>query len=484
MRLIQVSVGDHRSVWGPPVDLRLGVAVTALVGPNLAGKSNLVRAATAALDPTLPFDLERERPRRRPDAVPTVTCVYADRHHGRPDRVEVTVSWPRGVRVVDVRPGGDHDLPAGRPVVAWATDAPGQILDRADHALDGENPRALADDLLPTLQRVLPEVAGLELTPGSAGWDVRVLDVEGFPVASQTVRATFGAAVAAHLVRRGADLPAIVVEEPEAFLHPAAQETLRDELLEIGVAADAPVLLTTESPFVLPRHPDARIVAVARDTIGRTGVVGSATGDAPHAPLLGGMFRDGGLAAVLDRTGAIPPEAEGVVVVEGGTDEAYLRLAARVLGRESLLDRLAIHPAGGALPAALQAIVLRAETDLPLFVLLDADEAGRRAHRTLTDRFQFTNRRQVTSYAEVIPDHPQGAEAEDVFDWRLVDRFVRERGDRGIRGKRILVRDEWHFDLTASSKSAFVGWLDEHARPEHLRRWGQVLDLLAERVLA
>ena len=172
----------------------------------------------------------------------------------------------------------------------------------------------------------------------------------------------------------------------------------------------------------------------------------------------------------------------GVVVVEGGTDEAYLGIAAQALGRAEDVARLAVEPAGGALPAALQAVVLRAETDLPVLVLLDNDDAGRRAKQTLVSRFGFTNRTEVTTYAEVVPDHPLGTEAEDLFDWRLVERFVEEMGDEAIRGKRVLRADEWHFDLSLAAKSAFVGWVREHAGPEHCARWGALLELLAERI--
>ena len=59
MRLHEVVVTNHRSVWGQPVRLRLAPAVTALVGPNLAGKSNLARAVALALDSSLPYDAGR-----------------------------------------------------------------------------------------------------------------------------------------------------------------------------------------------------------------------------------------------------------------------------------------------------------------------------------------------------------------------------------------------------------------------------------------
>ena len=483
MRLHEVVVTNHRSVWGPPVRLRLAPAVTAIVGPNLAGKSNLARAVALALDSSLPYDPVREVPRAAPDEVPEVVCKFRVRDHGRADNVTVTVSWPRGQRVVDVSPGSARDdLPLGdcRAVTAWSTDTPADVLARALPLLAEEDTAKVAADMLPTLRRVLPEIASLEID--ADGPTVSVRDDHGYEVSAPSLRATFAAALAAHFVRRGVELAAIVVEEPEVFLHPAAQESLRDEFLEVGVAADAPVLLTTESPWIVPRTSESKLIAVARDDQGRTRVIGGAAGDVPHATLTGGLFRDPGLAAVLDRTQTIPDGTGAVLIVEGGTDEAYLRLAARILDREEVFDEVVVHPAGGALPAALYAIVLRAETDVDVFVLLDNDDNGRRAKSTLIERFQFSNRTQVTTYAEVIPDHPAGAEAEDVFAWHLVERFVTEHGDQMIRGKRILRAEQWHFDLTSAAKSAFVGWLEEHAVAADLGHWPDVLDLLDDRL--
>lgn len=479
MRAASVQVRDHRTVWGEPLDLRLGAAVTVLVGPNLAGKSNVVRALAAVWDDRLPFDLDRERPLHLPDVVPTVTVTGTMRDHGQRREHAVTVSWPDGRRTVEAF--GNGGLLPGRPVLAWAEDRPADVLARLANALADTDLDDLATDLLPTLQRVLPEVGSLTF-PDGVGGPVVVADRDGFTVADHTVRATFAAALGAHLVRRGADLPGIVVEEPEAFLHPAAQECLRDELLEVGVAAHAPVVVTTESPFVVPRVADARVIALARDDRGRTRVVGESAGDEPSSAVLGGLFRDGGIASVLDRTSRIPAGSTGVLVVEGGTDEAYLRIAAHVLGRADELETVAIQPAGGALPAALLSLVLRAETDLPVLVLFDNDDPGQRAARTLTDRFGFKKARDVTTYAEVVPDQPRGTEAEDMWDWRLVERFITEQGQESIRGKRILRADEWHFDLTLAAKSAFVAWLEREARSEDASRWAALLDVLPDRV--
>ena len=475
MRLERLEVRDLRTVVGDPLTIELGRAATVLVGPNLSGKSNLARALLLALDADRDLDPERDLPRGHDDPQPLVRMTFATREHGEGRHRVFEVDWPDGVRRATPR-----QLTAGAVVVADATRTATEILAAVRPHLDGEDPVALSRDLLPTLQRVLPEIDTLEVDLDPPA--VTAVDRSGFPVADVVVRATFGAALAAHLVRQGIDLTVVVVEEPESFLHPAAQESLRDELVEVAVAADAPVLLTTSSPFVVPRTAECRIIALARDDRGRTGVVGEARGDEAQARLLGGLFRDTGLAMVLDRAAAVPAGIEGVVVVEGGTDKAYLELAADLLGRRDELDRLAVHVGGGALPAALHAIVMRAETDVPVFVLLDNDDPGQTARRTLIGRFDFVNRREVTTYAEVLPDHPDGAEAEDLFDWRLVARFVEERGERAIRGKRILTEDHWHFDLVTEAKSAFVGWARREATAAEVAGFGRMLDVLSERL--
>jgi 5S rRNA maturation endonuclease (ribonuclease M5) len=464
-------IRDLRSVWGEPLEVRLGRDVTALVGPNRSGKSTVVRGLVAALAPDLEFDPARELPAGRPDAVPEVTLRFIGRYDGHGAVEDRTVTWMSGQRVV--QGGGEVDGPV---VHAGPEDTPTDVVARLLHLAD---PGGLVGDLERALATVLPDLGEVRLD----GARVVVRDRAGFDVPTASgVRAATAMGLARHLAMRGIEPAATVIEHPEAWLHPAAQEATRDGLEALAVETDAPVVITTESPFLTPRGPRSRVVALAKDPAGRTRFVGAADGDEPQAPLLGGLFRDPGFGAVLDRTSRIPSDVAAVLIVEGGTDEAYLRAAARALGRERLLDDLVIDPAGGAMAAALRAIVLRAESEVPLLVLLDNDDPGRRAKDTLTSRFGFDNRRQVTTYAEVVPDHPVGTEAEDVFAWRFVERFVAEQGDHAIRGKRLLRRDEWHFDLSQSAKSAFVAWVDEHVRPEHLERWATLLDVLAERL--
>lgn len=466
-RLTAVRIRDLRSVWGPPLEVPLGRHVTVLVGPNRAGTSNLAWAIAVALDPARRYRPARDRPRSH-DGHPQVQLVHADGHRGR-------VRW-------DPATGERHvegPVPQGHVVLARVHETPRDLLRRAplDLADAGER-TGLATAVLDVARSLLPEVADVEVPPDLA---VTVHDDLGSTLPVPETRGMVALGLAHHLATRGVPPVAVVVEGPDAFLHPAAQEVVAEQLVTTAAALDVPVVITTASPFAIPRVADATVVAVARDAGGRTDLVGSAPGDATQARLLGGLLRDAGLAAVLDRVGQIPPDTRAVLIVEGGTDEAYLHTAARVLGREEVLADVVIRPSGGAMGAALAAIVLRAELEVPLLVLLDHDDAGRRARSTLVSRFGFDRQQEVLTYADVFDGHPVGVEAETLVDLELLRRFVRERGRSASHGERT-IHGIRQVPLTSSGKAAFVTWLAAHGQPRHLTRWEALLDLLADRL--
>lgn len=464
-----LRITDMRSIWGPPLELALGEGLTVLVGPHRSGSSNVAWSLAAALDPTTTFRPARDLPRRISTPAPRVRLEVDGAAH------EVAFEPVHGSQTMT------GAVPAGPVVRAEVDDTPRDVVARVGHLLDLDDAVAratLAAGLTRALRQVLREVADVAVDARGA---VDVHDVHGSPLSLARVRALVAMGVADHLAELGHHPAALIVEAPEAFLHPAAQEDAARLLLEVANTTGATTMVTTTSPFVIPRLPSVRVVALARDALGRTRVVGSATGDEPQARLLGGLLRDAGLAAVFDRIAGVPADARGVLVVEGGTDEAYLRLAARVLRREDALEGLVIQVAGGAMAAALEAILTRAERQVPVLVLLDADTAGRRARDTLVSRFEFDRRTQVTTYAEVIRGQPAGVEAETLFDVELLRRFVADQGEGASRGEHWL-ETVWHVDLTGSGKSAFVGWLDAHARPQHLEAWSELLDILEERL--
>ncbi|HEX9889436.1 MAG TPA: AAA family ATPase [Nitriliruptorales bacterium] len=478
MVLERIDVRDFRSIGPAGLWMQVGRVTTALVGPNLAGKSNVARAAAAAMDPTVGADLRWDRPWDRPLTFPEVRLTFTG-------GTQLTVVWDSEDR------GWRWD---GDPVPGVGTAGCVVLVETADDLTEAVRRNLRSVDLagadLPGLERrietvgrqVLPELANVDITHERGLAFTHAQDRHGFPLdRGSGLRAVAGIALVQHLLALDQPVHLVVVEEPESFLHPAAQERIRDLLDDLARTTGVPVLVTSESPFAISRDQDSRVVALARDTSGHTVVVGVAWGNEPQARLLGGLFRDPGLAAILDRSVSLPSDVRGLVIVEGGTDEAYLRLAADGLGRADELRTVAIHAAGGAMAAALEAIVRRAATDLPLLVVLDNDQPGRRAKETLTERFGFTNRQQVTTYGELFDAYPPGTEAEDVFGGDLVTRFVEEQGEHSIRGKHVLYGDVWHFDLTSEAKSAFVGWAREHARSEHLARWGALLDRIRER---
>ncbi len=485
-----LTITDIRSVWGLPLELTLGAELTVLVGPHRSGTSNVAWCLALALDPDEPFRPSRDLPRRIEDPRPRLRLDLGDRaaepRGDARDRAQAAAGGSSSRGTVEFDP--DHGtrtatgtLPAGPVVRCGVDDTPRDVLRRVADLLDLDDTAAreqLAATLTETLRRVLREVRDVDIDERGL---VDVHDDQGSALPLAQVRALIAVGVARHLHRLGHPPTALIVEAPEAFLHPAAQEDAAGLLLEVAHDTAATTLVATTSPFVIPRLPTVRVVALARDALGRTRQVRAATGDEPQARLLGGLLRDAGLASVFDRVSRVPADARGVLVVEGGTDEAYLRTAAKVLGREDALEGLVIQVAGGAMAAALEAILLRAERRVPVLVLLDGDEMGRRARDTLVSRFEFDRRTQVTTYAEVIRGQPRGVEAEALFDVELVRRFVAEQGP-GVSNGEVWLETVWHVDLTGSGKAAFVGWLEEHARPEHLEAWSDLLDVLESRL--
>ncbi len=480
MRVTRVEIHDVRSVTGASVWLDLSGGTTTLVGPNHAGKSNVVRAAAMALDPTITWSAERDRPFKRPKAEPRVIAEFTS-------GARLEVRWNGDDREEEASGAHDRDglCPPGCTVVVETSDRLDDVFSREAELfdLDEDDLNDLGLRFAREARLLVPDIGSVRVFRSGPKVRVEVEDRLGYRIGERSgLRGAAAVAVAEQRSDAGRPLRLVAVEEPEAFLHPAAQEALRDRFDRLGRTLDVAVVVTTESPFMVSRDDASRVIALVRDEHGRTVVIGASWGNEPHAPLLGGLFRDPGLASILDRSALLPTGVAGVVIFEGGTDEAYLRMAADLLGRGALLEELAISAAGGASSAALKAIVLRAETDTPLFVILDNDQPGKKAKETLVGRFGFKNRAQVTSYAEIFESHPDGTEAEDLFDWRLVERFVQEFGDGAIRGKRILYDDAWHFDLTSEAKSAFVSWLRDNAAVEHVDGWARLLDIIAERL--
>lgn len=490
----QVDIADIRSVWAAPLRIPIGDRVTVLVGPNRSGTTAVLFAMAASVDASIGFLAERDLPFGRAPALlrPQVTwssstapaagadAGSADGATTERDAGRVTVTWDLdGTRHSPSTAGTAVYCPVERTTAELVAAA--RLIDVGGGAhLDDDERLSLADAVLDVAHRVVPEVVAVEV-PREVGLPVVLRDDRGAALAEPQARALVALGSAIHLGQRGQGPDLVAIEAPDALLHPAAQRRLGRVLTSVAERTGAVVVVATTSPFVVPRTSSTMVAALARDGSGRTHLVGAELGDRPQAALLGGLVDDAGFAAVLDRTARIEAGVDAVLVVEGGTDEAYLRLVADKAGVTSLFDRVDIWPAGGAMGAALTAIVLRAETATPVMVLLDHDDAGRRARDTLVSRFGFLRSLHVMTYADVFDGVPVGVEAETLFDLDMMRAFVADQPASVSDGER-REHGVMTVELTPAGKSVFVDWLRAHLTAEMLGAWPDLFTLIGERL--
>jgi sugar/nucleoside kinase (ribokinase family) len=341
----------------------------------------------------------------------------------------------------------------------------------------------LADDLgflFPELASayLTPEVPSIERTLSNVGVSVEDLVVTPLDQKGTGVRGGVLVAMLSYLALNATRGMVFAVEEPEAFLHPAAQEDLRDRLEVLAGSDDVTLLVTTHSPYLVTRSSEGRVFCIGKDKKGRTRVAESATGDAKHAGLIGDLFRESSLKELLEQATSLPAGAEGVLLLEGDGDELSLRLAAEVVGRPDLLEGIHIQPAGGASKVVAQAVIARAATTKPVFVLLDNDEPGKDALKLLcSEKFKFQKNSQVTTYAVVFPSSEQNFayEAEDLFRPDVIESFIEANGKAVYDSMGWRPDGEAHYDLNQAAKGLLEAHLADAVRAEHVERWIELI---------
>lgn len=352
------------------------------------------------------------------------------------------------------------------------------------------------------LRELFPEIAEVTLRPDVRDLDetltrmrVEVCDVARTDLSEKGtgVRGGFIVAMLRHFADVGKRSLLFAIEEPESFLHPSAQEMLREDLEALAIRPDVSLLVTTHSPYIPSRQPEAKVFAIEKDSEGRTVLLAEARGDEPQASVLGGLFRDRLVVELLDRANQLPVDTRIVVVVEGWTDRRYAEIALQRAGRLDLLDGLAFveagfgqtsQGAGGASLAVMQALVTRAMTAIPVVALFDNDAEGASAEHTLreignktkdwkVDQTLFNYRGSFNGSNKSFP-----YEAEDLWPGRLLKEFVAtdEEGRLGGKVKRPNPEGGWQFNLTAQAKGAFVEHLDAKASAADCEMWVQLYE--------
>ena len=304
-----------------------------------------------------------------------------------------------------------------------------------------------------TLAELVPDVPTVERTLSSV--DVRLGDVitTGLADKGTGVRGGVLVAMLQYLAEQSRRSLVLAVEEPEAFLHPGAQEAIRDELGALAKRADVTLLVTTHSPYVISRDAEALVTEVGKATDGGSSRIRTAAGDSSHAQVLGSLYRDAGMASVLDRSLTIPAGCRGVLITEGFTDGVFLRTACDAAGQPELMDGLHIIEAGGAKRIIVQAVLARAATDLPVVALLDFDDEGKRAQSQL-EAFGWSKTREIVSLGTWAGKckHNHQVEIEDLIPQHIATKIINLLGEPiAVTAKRNC-DGMWHYEFSEAWK--------------------------------
>lgn len=131
-----------------------------------------------------------------------------------------------------------------------------------------------------------------------------------------------------HATTSGRYVPIVIIEEPEAFLHPAAQAKFANVLQDLSDEFEIQVITTTHSPYLLSHRSASSNVLLSRELGARGVVLGTkrvpneeAEWWKPFELALGVSASD--LAYLKN---AIFSQSQDILLVEGESDARYLRM--------------------------------------------------------------------------------------------------------------------------------------------------------------
>ena len=563
MKLVRVAIKDFRSFAGEH-SFELSKGLNYFVGPNNAGKSNVLRAIELALDPDAVYDPRKDRPARDSSSggMPVKTRLVLTFSVGssgpeatlqkHADTYEKKVRGTRGTRSSGESPtyAGDHAIhlvtefgAAGtrvttfqakgmgarslspsskehkdlekqfRSVVRLAVIHSGEDLSSllagkfrdilnyviAEHLRDAvataEASRetylaALQQDLLEPLRAevqrrvaaVFSEISDVQLLPSLpsvqetlASVEVELVDGLASSLADKGtgLRGAVLVAMLHYLAAQSKRSLVLAVEEPEAFLHPGAQESIRGELESLARQSGITLLVTTHSPYVVSRTDDSSITSISKGIDGISRIGATSRGSDPLGATLGSLYREAFLSDVLERSLAIPADARAVLVTEGYTDWAFVSMCCKAAGRPELLDGVHVIVADKAKNVVPQAIIAKAATSVPVIALLDYDANGKEASRKL-ESFGWNMSKGILGLNK-WPGKPctsgHDLEIEDLLPRSAVDALVHELGEsNAIAAKsRCGSTPIWHLQLSDDWKQAAVGDLRDASDPKPAR---------------
>lgn len=338
-------------------------------------------------------------------------------------------------------------------------------------ALQAQLLEPLRTRILDRVSWMFPEIAVAELIPALptvdetlSSVDVRLGDVLTTELADKGtgVRGAVLISMLQYLAEQSRRSLVLAVEEPEAFLHPAGQESIRTQLEDLATRPDVSLLVTTHSPYVISRTAEASVTELRKDAHGITAKAAAVRGDQKRADLLGSLYRDSGLAHVLERSFEVPAGTQLVVVTEGFTDGLFLRLCCVAAGRAELLEGIHIIPAGKASRVVPQSILADAATDMPVIALLDHDPNGRAAVEKLKSFNWEPSKRILSLSAWPRACGPHDVEIEDLLPGPAVAKLVKLLGEDDALDGKVKCGSRWHLQLSTAWKELAISSIESY----------------------
>ncbi|WP_341358359.1 AAA family ATPase [Georgenia sp. M64] len=319
----------------------------------------------------------------------------------------------------------------------------------------GMFPEITVADLVPDVPTVAQTISSVDVQLGDAM--TTQLSEKG-----TGVRGTVLVSMLQYLAEQSRRSLVLAVEEPEAFLHPGAQESIRGELEKLASRADVTLVVTTHSPYVISRYEQAQITELQKSPDGTTGKAGAALGNELRSKLLGALYRDVESAEIVERSLAVPENTRAVVVTEGYTDGLFLELVCKAVERADVVDGLHFIPAGSAAKVVLQALTTRSATGVPVLALLDHDDQGRAARDKLK-AFDWNPKSELVS----LSSWPGGCkkhdiEIEDLLPQKAVAKLVMQLGEDAALDGKEKCGAHWHLRPTKEWKDAAISRLESY----------------------